>query len=508
MGQIGIRLDPRRDEPLHRQIFDQVVSRIQSQAFPAGFKLPPSRVLAHELGAHRNTVARAYAELEAAGFVRAGVGRGTFVAGSAPRTPLTAAASREPERALPWATLLARGVRPEVLERAQRHARRSEHRDLINLARLQPSADMLPEALLRRCANHVLTTEGPAALGYAPPEGSPRVRRLIAQDLARRGVPARAADVLVTSGSQQGLDLIARALLNPGDAVLVEPTTYSGAIDLFALAGARLVSVPVDDEGPDPDALARLTRPDVKMLYLMPTAHNPTGRTIGLERRRALVAWSQSAGIPIIEDDYAAGLVLDERAPPPHLRALDADVIYVSTWSKCLAPALRLGYLVAPTRLHPTLAELKRIVDLSASLTHQHTLAEFLERGYLRAHLTRVNREYRQRRDALHGALTKGMPRGVTWSVPSFGLVLWLGLPAELDPQHVYEEALRRGVLVSPSPAWSVEAGAAPGLRLTFCAEPEARLIAGARRLAQAIQHIAEQTKTARAQGEPLQEVV
>jgi DNA-binding transcriptional MocR family regulator len=511
LGQLGIRLDPRREEPLHRQIFDQVVARIESRAFPAGFKLPPSRALARELGTHRNTVARAYTELEAAGFVTAGVGRGTFVEAPQRGVPRTAAvvSADDDSRTLdmPWTRLLARGVRAEVIERAERHVRASGHRDLINLARLQPSPDLIPEQLLRRCIAHVLAHDGAAALSYAPREGSLRARQVLARDLAARGVPARAEDVLITSGSQQGLDLVARALINPGDTILVEPTTYSGAIDLFTLAGAHLTSVPCDEQGPDPEALARLARPDVKALYLMPTAHNPTGRTIGLPRRRALVEWSKRAGVALIEDDYAAGLSLDERAPPPHLRALDGDVIYLSTWSKCLAPGLRLGYLVAPARLQPTLAALKRIVDLGASLALQHTLAEFLERGYMRAHLRRVTREYRQRRDALCGALTKHMPHGVSWDVPSFGVVLWLRLPHGIDPQQVYEEALRRGVMVSPSPVWSPDPGAEAGLRLTFCAEDEERLVSGARRLAQAIKQVASRAKPD-ASPQPLRELV
>lgn len=517
MGQIGIKLDPRRKDPLHRQIFDQVVARIESQAFPPGFRLPPSRELARELGAHRNTVARAYADLELAGFVSAGVGRGTFVEtpertraaahaqqGAAEREADEAAVPRSRElqasREMPWPSLLARAARSDVFERARRHVRASDRKDVVNLARMQPSADLIPEALLRRCVQHVLSRYGAQALAYPPPEGLLSVREQIARTLVERGVPARAEEVLVTSGSQQGLDLIARALINPGDTVLIERTTYSGAIDLFGLAGARLLAVPMDEHGPNPAALARMTGPDVKALYLMPTANNPTGRTIGAERRRELIAWSQHAGVPIIEDDYAAGLALDDNDPPPHLRALHGDVIYLSTWSKCLAPGLRLGYMVAPLRLQPLFAAIKRIVDLGASLTWQYALAEFIERGYLRAHMRRIRREYRARRDALHAALSKQSPRSVTWELPSHGVVLWLRLPLELEPQEVYEAALRAGVLVSPGEVWSVDgaAGGERGLRLTFCAEPPERLNEGARRLAQAIKQL-----LSRNRGEP-----
>ncbi len=492
---VGIRLDARRKQSLHGQIFDQIVARIEARAFPAGYKLPPTRVLARELSTHRNTVARAYRELETAGFVSSTVGRGTFVAiqSAAPSNPAakrdSPIASRDaPE--MPWSSLLSHAARAEALGRAERYGLRANPADAINLARMQPSADLIPHELLRRCIANALAAQGLRALSYAPPEGASRLREQIARDLVARGVPARADEVIVTSGSQQGLDLIARALLNPGDTVLVESTTYAGAIDLFTLAGARLVPVPADVAGPDPAALERLARPEVKALYLMPNAHNPSGRTLGEARRRSLVAWSRASGIPIIEDDYAAGLVLEERETAPHLRALDGDVLHVSTFSKRLAPGLRVGYVIAPGRLRPILISMKRVIDLGTSLVLQHALAQFMERGYLRAHMARVQHEYRVRRDALDAALRKALPRGVSWHVPTHGVVLWLRLPAGVDPHAVYEEAWRRGVTISQSALWSVGSEAEPALRLCFCAEPSERLIEGAQRLGKALKHV------------------
>jgi 2-aminoadipate transaminase len=496
LGQIGIKLDPRRKEPLHRQIFDEVVARIETRAFPPGFRLPPSRVLARELDTHRNTVTRAYGDLEAAGFVSSTVGRGTFVEAHAAPPAAGSGKLTRPKRAapesadLPWATLLSRAAQSEVLGRAARYARRPDHKDVINLARMQPSADLVPDELLRRCVDRAFSEHGASSMSYGTPEGLPRLREQIALDLVARGVPARADELIVTSGSQQALDLVARALLNPGDAVLVEPTTYKGAIDLFSIAGARLVAVQVDAHGPDPSALERLTRPDVKALYVMPSAHNPSGRTMPSERRRALIAWSRRSGIPIIEDDYAAGLELDDTPAPPHLRALDGDVIHISTFSKRLAPGLRVGYVVAPQSLRPALTAMKRVIDLGASLLLQHTLAEFLERGYLRAHAQRTRREYCARRDALSAALRKALPRELQWHTPAQGLVLWVPLPPELDAHQLYEEGLRRGVLVSSGALWSVAPNAEPGVRLGFCSESPERLAEGARRFGKAVKHL------------------
>jgi DNA-binding transcriptional MocR family regulator len=511
---IGIALDPRREEPLYQQIFDQVVTRIRSHAFPPGFRLPPTRILARELSTHRNTVVRAYADLEAAGFVSSVVGRGTFVEASA-RSAVGSGArgaggaagggangggagvgtavgtsgggtSGEPPSRMPWSTLLSRAANADGLGKAARFAR-SVPGDVVNLARMQPSKDLLPDQLLRRCIDHALRDLGTGALEYAPPEGLARLRRQIVQDLAEQGVPAGADDVLVTTGSQQALDLIIRTLVNPNDAFLVDSTTYSGAIDLFTLGGARLIPVPSDAEGPDLAALSRLSRPGVKGFYLMPNCNNPTGLTVSEERRRGLVAWSKSAGIPLIEDDYGASLDLDGTPPPAALRTLDGDVVYFSTFSKRLVPALRIGFIIAPPALRPILTAMKRAMDLATSTVLQHGLAEFMERGYLKAHMNRTLPEYRARRDALEAGLVEHLPAGMRWTRPSRGVVLWLPLPPALDPEMVFEEALRRGVRISPSTLWSVDAGAERGLRLTFCAEPVERIFEGARRLGQTL---------------------
>lgn len=486
---IGLVVDARKDEPLYRQIFDQVVARIEAQAFPPGFRLPPTRELARELATHRNTVVRAYADLEAAGFVTSTVGRGTFVETTTPARKSSLPPKRT-ARPIAWTSILGRAGSSDALARGERYPRRIEGRDVVNLARMQPSIDLLPDELFRRCVARALGEHGGHAMTYALPEGIPRLRTAIAEELASRGVPTRAEDVLVTSGSQQALDLLARAILDPGDTILVDAATYSGAIDVFTLAGARLVSVPSDEEGPDVAALERAAAKGAKALYVMPNGHNPTGRTMSTARRRALVAWSQSFGIPILEDDYCAGLVLDETRAEPHLRALDGNVVYLSTFSKRLIPALRVGFVVAPAPLHTVLGRMKRVVDLGTSPVMQHALAEFMERGYLRAHMARVTREYRARRDALAEALEKHLPAECTFHLPTHGIVTWVSLPRAVSPDDVHAEAMRQGVLVSPTAMWAADASAEPGIRIAFCAEPSDRLVLGARRLGKAIRTV------------------
>jgi GntR family transcriptional regulator/MocR family aminotransferase len=489
---IGLVLDPGGAEPLYRQIVEQVAARVKSGAWAPGFRLPPTRELARSLQVHRNTVVRAFEELVATGLVSSHVGSGTFVA-ELPRATAAASSGADERPRLPWESLLSRAARTDALRRFDRLARSvsasaATGRDVVDLQRMQPGNDLLPVASFRRALDHVLRVHGGRVLGYAPREGLPRLRRVVAEHLSESGVPARADDVLITTGSQQAIDLVARALVDPGDAFLVEGSTYPGALNLLAAAGAQPIGVPSDDEGPDLDFVRRLPRGRVKGFYLMPSCRNPTGERVSAGRRHALVAWSHQAGVPLVEDDYGRDLTLDEGAAnPPALRALDPEVVYVGTFSKKLIPALRVGFVVCPPGLAERLVPLKHAMDLSSSLLLQHALAEFLERGYLRAHLRATLPEYRRRLEALEGALRVHMPKEVTWRRPAQGVSLWLTLPPTIDPEALFAEAHRRGVLVSPGTLHGVGGRGAHGVRLTFCAEPAARVAEGARRLGEAV---------------------
>lgn len=488
---LDIALSPEAEAPLYRQIADQVIDLIRRGVLRPGLRLPPTRRLASELATNRNTVVRAFEELIAGGWVTSIVGRGTFVADDAPTPEEATARDDGPGRAdLPWAMLLSRAAESEPLARLERLSRSPAHGDVINLTRMQPSVDLLPHVELRRCVDHVFKTHGADALGYGPRQGLPRLRALIAADLERGGVPADPEDILITTGSQQGIDLIARALINPGDTFLVEARTYSGALNVLAASGARVVGIPGDDDGPDIDALAGLERPRAKGLYAMPNSRNPTGTTMSLARREALVAWSQRNGVPLVEDDYGADLALDDTAPPTSLRALDTNVFHLGTFSKKLIPALRVGFLVCPPALTTTLVNLKHAMDLGTSTLLQLALAEFIERGYLRGHLNRTLPIYRERRDALEAGLRRWLPDGFAWRQPTRGVVLWLPLPDGLDPEEVFEEAKREGVLVGPSTLYSTTAPARAGVRLVYCAEPPDRITEGARRLGRALEQV------------------
>jgi len=483
---LGLLIDSAKPEPLYRQIFDALVTRIRDGALPPGHRLPPTRTLAAQLDTHRNTVVRAYEELETAGFVTSTVGRGTFVTESSTSRP---ARTHPITSGLSWSSLTARAVDAEPLQRVNRLPRPQAGVPLIDLARMQPPPELMPDVLLSRCLRHVLKTKGARILSYAPREGVPALREQIAEDLARRGVPAAADDILVTTGSQQALDLVVRALVDPGDRLLLRDHTYAGAMRLFASLGCRLAPVPSDVAGPTIEGLTA-AQSGARLLYLMPNHHNPTGQEISVTRRRELVAWSHAASVPIIEDDYAADLELDDTPPPTPLRAMSGDILHIGTYSKKLIPALRVGYLVCPPGLKPHLMTLKHAMDLGSSGLVQHALAEFLERGYLEPHLGRARKFYALRRDALEDALHAHLPSAVRWAPAHRGITLWLELPEGVDATVVYEEALRQGVMVVPGSVHAVAGGGSAGVRLVFGHEPPERLVEGAKRLGCAIEKV------------------
>jgi GntR family transcriptional regulator/MocR family aminotransferase len=498
MDQIGpIELDPGSQTPLYQQLFDAIAGLIDRGALADGHRLPPTRALAQRLGAHRNTVVRAYRELEDAGFVVSTVGRGTFV--QRPEGGIAAAPAAPPSASgIAWGSLMSRASGVEPLRRAERFAQAVAGVHAIHLSRLVPSDDLFPDQLFRRCLDHVLSTLGARALGYAPRTGVARLREQIAADLVHQGVSTTPDDVLITSGSQHALDLLARVLVNPGDALIVNTATFTGALSAFTAAGARMLTVPSDEEGPELPALERLGRVGAKALYLMPGCQNPTGHSISLQRRKGVVEWSRRNGVPIIEDDYLSDLHLDGEPPPP-LRAFDGDVIYVGTYSKKLIPALRVGYVVAPPAVRARLEPLKQASDMGSALI-QYALAEFLERGYLRAHLSRTLPEYRKRRDALEQSLRQHLPEGVRFRRPSSGLILWVPLPGGVDPQAVFEAARELGVLVMPSSMNRAGDTVEPGVRLTFCAESAEKLAEGGKRFGKAVAKVMAEGEATRQQ--------
>jgi DNA-binding transcriptional MocR family regulator len=486
---LSLQLDRESPVPLTRQIQAQIERLILEGWLAAGVKLPATRELAQTLGVNRTTVALAYEELVAGGRARAHVGQGTFVATAAAdeARPAVPAPARVP---LDWSRLFSRSAHIAGSPAERRAAVPGSARPLISFAAGTPDSGLFPTDAFRRVLNQVVRAEGSALLQYPPGgDGYPPLRTYLATYLLRFGVEARADDILVVNGSQQGFDLIARTFVDPGDVVAMEQPTYPRAIDVFRSAGAQLVPVPWDREGPSAEALEQvLTRHRPKLFYCQPTAHNPTGVTMTPAAARRVLDVAARHHVPIVEDGFDGSLYYGDRRPLP-LRALDRDglVLYIGTFSKVLFPGLRLGWLVAPPPVVERLRAAKHLADLGTSPLIQAAVHRFCERRLLDRHIARIAKEYDRRRTTLLEALDRHMPDGVSWTEPRGGFSLLLTLPAGCDATALLQRALRRGVGFTPGARFFVDGGGDRTARLSFSSVAAKRIEDGVKRLAEAI---------------------
>jgi DNA-binding transcriptional MocR family regulator len=324
-------------------------------------------------------------------------------------------------------------------------------------------------------------------LQYAPTEGDPALRTAIAERMTSRGLPTGPDDLLITTGSQQALTLVATALLRPGSVVAVEEPTYLAALQCFRFADARIVPVASDEEGMVPAALAEVLRVSKPALvYLVPTFANPTGRTLSASRRKAIVALAAEHDTWVVEDDPYGELRYRGEPVPP--LALGADrVLYLGSLSKIGAPGLRLGWLRAPASLMPTVVIAKQAADLHTSTVDQAAAAAYLAVTDLDAHVRMLCREYRARRDAMIAALPATFPAGTTWTDPDGGMFVWVRLPDGIDAATLLPAALAENVAFVPGAPFYATTPDRATLRLSFTTSPPAETAEGMARLARAV---------------------
>ncbi|GAA1269788.1 PLP-dependent aminotransferase family protein [Saccharothrix xinjiangensis] len=353
--------------------------------------------------------------------------------------------------------------------------------EVISFAGGLPAPELFDVEGLREAFGEAVSRR---SLQYAPTEGNPDLRALVADRLTRRGLPTGFADLLVTTGSQQALTLVATALLEPGAVVAVEEPTYLAALQCFRLAGARLVPVASDERGVDPDALAEVVeRERPELLYLVPTFANPTGRTLDVARRRAVAALAERHGLWVVEDD-PYGELRYRGEPAPALAAFSDRVIHLGSFSKVGAPGLRLGWLRAPESIMRTLVIVKQAADLHTSTIDQAAAAAYLKANDLDAHIGRLCEAYRERRDAMIAALPGAVPAGTRWTDPDGGMFVWLTLPGEVDTGRLVHEALARDVAFVPGAPFYATTPDHSTLRLSFTTTTPEEIAEGMRRLA------------------------
>lgn len=374
--------------------------------------------------------------------------------------------------------------------------------EIISFAGGLPAPDVFPLDRFQEACRRVLQLNGHLALQYGATEGYEPLREMIARHIARYGIKAQAENVLITSGSQQALDLIGKLFINAGDRVLVEAPTYLGALQAFDVYGAEYVSVPSDDDGLRTDLLEQKLRSGPKFMYVLPNFQNPGGTTLSEGRRHQLVLLADKYGIPIIEDDPYGQLRYEGEHLPP-LVVIDREnlrrdegysignVIYLSTFSKTLAPGLRLGWIVAPPDVIGKLVQLKQGADLHTSTFTQVVAYEVAKDNFLDEHVKLIRKVYRERRDVMLESLKEYFPPEATWTHPQGGLFLWVTLPEGMDCNQLFRTALRENVAFVPGDCFYARNGSevepCRHLRLNFSYGQPEKIREGIRRLSLAI---------------------
>jgi GntR family transcriptional regulator/MocR family aminotransferase len=457
-------------------VYEQLRAAILDGRLRPGDGLPSTRDFSRRLEVSRNTVSNAYQRLTAEGFLVGRAGAGTFVSDEVPALrPRRAPAGGALRPRLPWPDLV---PTPDPVIGASHDFRIGT-----------PDAKLFPwDAWRRLVARQLRPAQVRAAAGYAPPEGHPALRAAIARHVGlSRAVRAGADDVLVTSGAQQAFDLVARVIAGRGVCVAVEDPGYPPAARAFIAAGARVVPVAVDAEGLE---VAKLPA-RASIVYVTPSHQFPLGTPMSLPRRLALLAWAEQHGAAIIEDDYDSEFRFDGR-PLESLQSLDRTgrVLYVGTFSKVMLPALRVGFVVAPQSLMPSLRAARSIADSHGPQAVQGALAELIDDGSFARHIRRVSRTYRERRDRLVQALDRELAGELTVLPGSAGLHLaaWF-TDRKLDTLALVRAALAAGVAVEPLEPY-YRRGARAGLAMGYGSIPRSKIDEGIRRLAACVRRL------------------
>ncbi|MGH3446953.1 MAG: PLP-dependent aminotransferase family protein [Nocardioidaceae bacterium] len=375
--------------------------------------------------------------------------------------------------------------------------------DIVRFAMGSPAPEAIPSQVLSGIAADALGPESFDAYDYGATEGDPPLREALLQMLSGTSDETTADRLTITAGGMQGLDLACKLFVEPGDLVTVESPTYTNGSATAMSYGGELLEVPVDADGMDVDALADLVEAagrQPKAIYTIPTFQNPSGATLSLPRRRRLLELARQWGSVVIDDD-PYGLLRFGGDPLPTLRELGAGdplVFSVRTFSKILAPGLRVGWVDTAPELQPLLINAKQAMDTCTNLPAQRLVTGFLTGGHLADHLAKQREEYRSRKQAMQAALSEHLGDIATWTDPDGGFFLWVTLPDELDAQHLFEVALAEGVAFIPGPAFSPGGRFGNALRLCFASTDPARTKEGVTRLRRAVDTVLGEGRPAR----------
>lgn len=394
--------------------------------------------------------------------------------------PMMMSGSRLPALAHRMADMPPSAVR-EILKVAERP-------DILSFAGGLPAPELFPVEEITAAHAEVLRHDGGGALQYSTTEGFAPLRAWIAEHLRSRGIPARPEELLVTSGSQQGIDLVARVFLDPGDVVLVESPTYLAAIQAFAAYQVRLVAVPSDDDGMVvEEAAALMATHKPKLIYLVPSFQNPKGTTLPQARRTALAEAAAAHRVAILEDDPYGELSFTGAPPRPIAAGSHGNVLYLSTFSKTLAPGLRIGWLWGDAAIVRKATIAKQAADLHTATLAQRATTALLARFDYRRHVARICAVYKERCETMLAALAEHTPEGCRWVAPTGGMFIWLQLPGGLDAEKLFPMAIARKVAFVPGSAFFVDEIRRDFVRLNFSNQPPLSIVEGMQRFGQVI---------------------
>ena len=385
---------------------------------------------------------------------------------------------------------LSAGARGMQFSAIRRMSALIERPGIISFAPGQPSPETFPVEAFQQIVQEIIARDSATAFQYILTRGVGALVAAVGEYARAKNMPVTAAETVLTEGSQQGLDLLTRVLVDPGDVVLVELPSYIGANAAFRAAQARMVGVRLEDDGLDLDDLRRRHRQEtaagraVKFLYVVASFQNPSGISHSLEKRRGLLEAAAELDLLVIEDDPYSDLYF-EAQPLPTLKSMDRDrrVVYLSSFSKILAPGLRTAFILGPEELLAKVEILKQSANLCGSGLDQRIILACLQRGLIEEQKARIRPYYRGKRDGMLAALEAEMPRGTRWTRPAGGLFVWLTLPEGMDAEALIEAAVEKGVAYVPGAPFFVDGSGQRTMRLTFAKETTERIAEGVRRL-------------------------
>lgn len=445
---VSIHLQRESSVPLYTQIVSALTEAIDSGQLAPDTRLPSIRNMASLLQVNTVTVVTAYKELELSGYIWSRVGSGTFVRSAPP-------------------------------EETTRQIYIPHHG--INFASATPTPEIFPVADFKRLLNLVLDRDGGHAFGYQESQGWPPLREAMQQYLTKSGVQTRVENIHIISGAQQGIDLAAKILANHGDTIFVESPTYHGAVASFRSRGAKVVSIPLEEDGPDLKVLCQqLRRHRPQLFYVMPNFQNPTGASYSPKKKKALLDLAREYQFTIVEDDYLSELSFDPNFEGKPLKSMDQDdlVVYIKSFSKILMPGLRLGLLVAPASLNRNIGAAKQFSDISSSGLLQRTLDLYLREGTWQQHLEAMRAIYSGRYQAATAAIATHLP-AVQYTPPGGGFHLWLRLPPGITGDELYRHCLREEVLITPGSFFTPSDLYNQHIRLSFAAVTQEEITRG-----------------------------